>query len=94
MLADYSSLDTMKLLVNNGADVNVQNVNGSTTLMLVAGTYENYVDVLSLLLDNGADVTIKDNNGKTAIDYAKDAGTAIIGTPPDKSEIMRLLQQQ
>lgn len=87
MLADYSSIDTMEVLVQNGADVDVRNdCCGSTVLMLVAGSYDNYLDVVSLLINNGADVNARDNEGKTAIDYAQRAAT-------DKTEIIQLLQQ-
>jgi len=87
MLADYSSFDTMKILVLNGADVNVRNKYGSTTLMLVAGSYDNYFDVIRLLFNNGADVNAKDNEGKTAIDYAQES------LNPDKTDVIQLLQK-
>lgn len=94
MLADYSSFDTMEILVSNGADVNVRNKYGSTTLMLVAGSYDNYLDVIRLLINDGADVNAKDNEGKTAIDYAQNTATGFEWeTLPDKKEVIQLLQK-
>lgn len=94
MLADYSSYDIMKILLSNGADVHVRNSDGSTTLMLVAGCYDNYVEVVKLLISYGADVNAKDNEGKTVIDYAK---SAILGfeeeKQPDKKEIIKILSE-
>lgn len=96
MLADYSSFDTMEILLSNGADVHVKNkCCGSTTLMLVAGSYDNYIDVIKLLISYGADVNAKDNEGKTAIDYAQEAATGFEWeTLPDKKEIIQLLQEE
>ena len=95
MLSDYSSLDTIKTLLSNGADVHVKNkCCGSTTLMLVAGSYNNYIDVTKLLISYGADVNDKDNEGKTAIDYAQEAADGFEWeTLPDKEEIIQLLQK-
>ncbi len=95
MLADYSSFDTMRILVLNGADVNVRNkCCGSTTLMLVAGSYDNYIDVIKLLINNGTDINARDNEGKTAIDYAQSTATGFEWeTLPDKKEVIQLLQK-
>ena len=51
-----------KLLVENGADVNVQNNQGLTPLHYV----ENY-ETAELLLSHGADLTIADNLGRTPL---------------------------
>lgn len=64
----------MKLLVNNGADVNVHDNNGRTPLHLaiasnfVKGRHEidNYCN---FLISNGADREIKDKNGETYFCY-------------------------
>ncbi|MCG2700535.1 ankyrin repeat domain-containing protein [Candidatus Parcubacteria bacterium] len=89
MLADCSSFDTIKILLSNGADVHVKNkCCGSTTLMLVSGSYDNYIDVIKLLISYGADVNTQDNEGKTAIDYAQESSN------PNKKEVIQLLQKE
>jgi len=92
MLADYESTKTMELLLSHGADVNAKNKStGSTTLMLVAGTHDNYPEVIKLLIRCGADVNAKDSEGKTAIDYAQERlNSKISGS--DKREIIKILQ--
>ncbi len=96
MLADYSSFDTMKILLSSGADVHIKNkCCGSTILMLVAGSYDNYIDVIKLLISYGADVNVKDNEGKTAIDYVQETATGLEWeTLPDKKEVIQLLQKE
>jgi ankyrin repeat protein len=57
-----------KLLLKSGADVNLQNLDGKTALMIASqiGHYE----MVKLLLNFKADITIVDNNNNSAIDYA------------------------
>ncbi|BCS83611.1 putative ankyrin repeat protein [Cotonvirus japonicus] len=57
----------IKLLLECGANVNIQNNDGKTALMLLVKYSENNLDVIKLLLDNGADVNIKENSGWTAL---------------------------
>jgi ankyrin repeat protein len=66
-----------KLLLEFGADVNVQRAsNGLTALHIACGAIgdANYVkyEFVELLLDYGADVTIEDEKGHTALYYAKE----------------------
>ena len=58
-----------KLLLDNGANVNVTNFNGATAL-IYAATFAKK-DIVNLLLENGADITIKDDRGNTAMDHAQ-----------------------
>lgn len=55
--------DLAKLLVENGANVNVKNSMGGTAL-IYAATF-NKLEIAQLLLENGADKSVKDNRGGT-----------------------------
>lgn len=63
-----SCFDNMNYLIQLGADVNLQDQNGSTTLMLLS-QFER-IDSAKLLIENGADVNIQDNKGMTVLMYA------------------------
>ncbi len=87
-IADYTypdkafsdkALESMKMLVEAGADINIQDQYGQTPLMR-AVRRENK-DFVKYLCDAGADLEIKDNSGKTAYDYAN-----------GKSEILGIMQ--
>jgi hypothetical protein len=56
-------------LVKTGADVNAQNWEGQTALMLLAARDE--TDEIRNALKAGADATLKDVLGQTALDYLK-----------------------
>lgn len=66
------SLDTVKLLLSRGANVNVTGLNGNTPL--IYATKANRFDVVAVLLDKGADWKKKDEENKTAQDYANASG--------------------
>jgi len=58
----------LKLLIDAGADINIQDNNGRTVLM-TASIY-NIIGCAKLLTDNGADINIKDYTSRTAIMWA------------------------
>jgi ankyrin repeat protein len=62
------SLETVRVLVNKGADVNFQNNAGQTALYTAAMKGAN--DVVRFLLDSGANVNIQSNNGNTPMHAA------------------------
>ncbi len=66
------SVETVKLLIENGADVNAENYSGKTPLMYAATSLkgEDSVIITELLIENGADVNAVDNFGQTALDHA------------------------
>ena len=69
-----NNFELVKLLVSNGADVNIANNNGDTPLIDAA--YLGKLENLRYLLANGADVSLKNNQGKTAFDVAKSSEIA------------------
>jgi uncharacterized protein len=62
------NLEMVKLLLDNHADVNISDVNG-TTALIYATMFKNY-DIVSLLVKANANSEFKDNRGNSAIDYA------------------------
>lgn len=65
-------LDTIRLLLKRGADVNVIDTWGRTPLHLAARRAD--VDILGLLLSSGADPKIKDHFGITPLQDAEECG--------------------
>ncbi|MDR1815140.1 MAG: ankyrin repeat domain-containing protein [Clostridiales Family XIII bacterium] len=62
-----------EFLLDEGADVNLQDEDTGTTALMGAAEW-NTTSSIKLLLEAGADPTIQDNEGKTAYDHAKEAG--------------------
>ena len=61
--------DIVKLLIENGANINIQNTLGTTPLIL--GVKKCNKAIVKLLIEKGAKVDKLDNNGNTALDYVK-----------------------
>jgi ankyrin repeat protein len=69
MAATYKNqTELVKLLLENKANPNTTDANGTTALLL-AVQFKN-TPLVQLLLEFKADKTIKDNKGKTAFEYA------------------------
>ena len=62
--------EIVKLLLSNGADINMRNSLGATALMFASA--KGHVGVVEILLKNGAKANIVNNAGKSAMDYAKE----------------------
>ena len=76
---ELDSADSVKLLLEKGADPNVQNNDGYTILMWAALSESCNAEVVKMLLAGGANVNAKAKNGTTAMTYAKRRGeTAIV----------------
>ena len=82
--SNYSSkrYDMLKLLIEHGADVNMQNAEGDTPLLRLH-YYSSYIDgkntdvdgwlaCAKLLLDNGADPFLQDDRGYDIFDYVNE----------------------
>ena len=64
MFASWSNVEIVRILLEGGADPNIQEEDGKTALM-----YASYIgsdDVIKILLDYGADSNIKDKHGNIA----------------------------
>nr|CAD7432036.1 unnamed protein product [Timema monikensis] len=79
MLAvSHGRLDTVKLLIEAGADINIHDEDGSTALMCAAE--HGHIDIVKQLLSHpDCDVTFTDCDGTTALDIAMYAGNRDIG---------------
>lgn len=62
-----SRIETIRALVDHGADVKTQDKLGNTPLHSVVAVGRVYPEVVDFLLRSGADETIVNNNGKTAL---------------------------
>lgn len=80
---NFKLVPLVKLLITRGANLNIQNRDGTTPLMF-ATTSENTA-TMKLLLEAGADVTLKHNSGQTALNIARDLqfaeGVALLEGP-------------
>jgi len=66
---NFGKKHIVKLLLDNGASTNIQNLNGETPLHLAIKYLKH--EITQMLLDNPKTcVTIKDNNGKTPLSIA------------------------
>ena len=64
----HGHFDVIKTLIENGADVNIEYINGDTALMRAVMVGRN--EIVKTLIDYGADINAKDNDGWTALIYA------------------------
>jgi ankyrin repeat protein len=63
--ARYNMIDTAKLLIDRGADVNARGEGGRTALMAAADS--GHVGMVEFLLDRGAGMDITDIDGRTVL---------------------------
>ena len=64
----------VQLLLENGADVNLQNKSGKTALHLIKWWSDESNQILELLLQAGANANAKNNDGQTAFHWAAQWG--------------------
>jgi ankyrin repeat protein/CHAT domain-containing protein len=64
--------ETIKFLIDNGADVNAKDKNGYTALMVAVK--HDHIELVKLLIDKGVDVNVKHKGNKTALMSAAKRG--------------------
>ena len=84
-----NSLDTVKLLIKYGANINLQNNNGETALMSTSKS--NNELMVNYLLYNGADINVTNHDGETALDIAANTNNINIVNLIQYHKIFRLL---
>ena len=73
MYAAYAGdLEMARLMLENGAPVNIQTDVGTTALMFAAA--EGHMEVVRFLVENGADIYIQNGYGYTALSLAEERG--------------------
>lgn len=72
LAASAGNVETVRLLIEYGADVNAANYCGKTPLMYAATSQkgDRTVEIIKILLENGAEKYTVDNYGQTAHDHA------------------------
>lgn len=72
---DYKSI--VLLLLQRGANINAQDIHGTTALMMASGSaLSSSASAVKFLLEQGADVSLKSRSGNTALGYAVLSGDA------------------
>ncbi|MDD5773688.1 MAG: ankyrin repeat domain-containing protein [bacterium] len=70
--AEKGDINTVKQLLDQGADINVKDRNGITAL--ITAVWNSYTEIVKLLLEKGADVNAKDDYGRTVLMKAVEDG--------------------
>ena len=87
---DEEVYDLIRLLLDNGANPDIQNAAGQTPLIGLTFMYgEGFANMMKLLLDYGANPLIKDNEGLTALDHMRDEETE---DDPERNEKIEMLK--
>ncbi len=66
-----NQVDAMRVLLDRGADPNVQNSQGDTPLICATKYAGGKAATVKMLVEAGTDLAVKDDKGNTALDYAK-----------------------
>ena len=71
--AKQGNTETMKLLIEEGVDVNFQDDEYNSTALMIAADM-GFTEIVELLIDAGADIHLQDNEGWTALMCAVNEG--------------------
>jgi uncharacterized protein len=66
-----NQVEVMRMLLDSGANPNVQNSQGDTPLICATKYAGGKAGTVQMLVEAGTDLAIKDDEGRTALDYAK-----------------------
>lgn len=69
---ENNNIEAIKLFLELGAEINLQNSNGNSALMFNLLSDEPNLDAIDLLLSSGADKNLKNNENINAVDYVND----------------------
>jgi ankyrin repeat protein len=69
--SQYGHIEIVRLLVDKGAQIDLQGINGFTAL-IVACMNES-TEIVKLLLEKGANADLRDKEGKMALDYTENS---------------------
>ena len=83
LATDRGLTTIVKILLDHGANPNLQNTNGVTAL--ISAAYLGKKEIVQLLLSHGADSNLKLKSGLTALAYA---------TQQNHHEIIKLLEEK
>ena len=89
LAATSGDLESVKLLIDNGADVKAPNKLNSTCLHGAAAI--GHVEIMKLLLSNGADPDAKNHEMKTPLEVAKHRSKQSVDVQNNLEEITKLL---
>lgn len=67
--AMMSSFECMKVLIENGADVNARDRKGKNAFMYAADKIYHRPDLVKMFIEAGIDLNAEDNDGNTAMDF-------------------------
>jgi ankyrin repeat protein len=77
-------IEVIRILLDRGANPNVQNIQGDTPLICATKYAGGKPATVKMLVAAGSDLALKDDDGKTALDYAKEK---------DQQEAIALLEK-
>lgn len=74
LAASQGATDTVRLLIDRGADPSEAGTHGWTPLMMAAAAPVPNLALVQLLIDKGSNLAAKDDAGRTALDWARTTG--------------------
>jgi ankyrin repeat protein len=63
-MAQVGNAESIRLMLENGADIDAKNSGGETALHIAEGSFSRFPELISLLVAKGANIYAKDNQGR------------------------------